>query len=634
MSNVIERIGELLEKLQSPDFYNREEAVNELGSFQEDEAVAGLVMALEDNDLGIREIAAENLVKIKGDTASQLLIKFLGSEDIGSRNLASEILVKIGDDAVEALINELENDDHDIRKFVVDIVGLIKSKKSAPYVSGKLQDSNINVVCSAAEALGEIGDAASIKSLIQAYDNNEDIRLQVVEALGKIGGEEAIGYLYEYLNTDDPMILYAGIDAVGIVGNKDSVKHLLKHLESTDVSIAEAAMSAIVNISIENKGAIEQDLPLDKFSSYLFDGIKNKNKKLTEFTLARLKHWYGQDILNSLLEVLHYVDEEDLKSIVTMLGDIGTSASGAIIKQFPKANSELKIIYLNILKQYVDGSIAQQLLVFKNDTDPEVRRNIAFVLGVSGDPSMIDPLKVMTQDKVGHVRAAAYSALGWFCDESDMQFLFEGLNDKYTDVRDAAMGALILLGPQEVVAQFFEDLHHAETERQRIAANALGLIGDPSVVKPLFQALNHPESSIRKSAIDSLAKIRDIENIDPLMLALNDEKSSVRKSACTAIVSIKGQAIIPEIRFLLDDQDIWVRYHMINIIGNSGNADYGEFIQIFIDGNEDILKLAAIKSLTQLGCKDAISEISKLQNDKNQDIVSAAKDALDNLQDA
>ncbi len=634
MSNEIERIGELLEKLQSPDFYNREEAVIELGSHQEDEAVAGLVMALEDVDLGIRELAADYLVKIKGDVASQLLIKFLGSEDIGSRNLASEILVKIGDGAVNALIDELDNDDHDVRKFVVDILGLIKYKDSAKKVAGKLHDSNINVVCSAAEALGEIGSESALPSLIEAFKSNEDVRLQVVESLGKIGGTKSLNYLIEYLQTDDPMILFAVIDAIGIVGDRNSVEHLIKFLSSDDTSIAEATMSAIVNISIQNKGALDYDLPLDKFVGFLFDGVKNKNKKLTKFTLNRLKHWYGQDVLNSLLEVLHYVDEEDLKSTVKMLGEIGAPASPTILKQFKNATSELKIIYLNILKQYVDEDIAKHLLEYKNDSDPEVRRNIAFTLGASGSQVMIDPLKVMTQDRDGHVRAAAFSALGWLCCENDIDFLFNGLNDRYPDVRDAVMGALILLGSQEVVNSFFEDLSNEDTERQRIAATALGLIGDPNVVEPLLQALNHPESSIRKSAIDSLAKIRDVENTDPLMLALNDENSGVRKSACTALIYIKGQTVIPEIRFLLDDQDLWVRYHMINMIGNSNNSAYGDYIRPFIDGTEDILKIAAIKALAKIGYKDALSDISKLQDDINQDIVKAAKNAINNLQEA
>ena len=103
MSTVVEQIGELLARLQSPDFYDREEAVKELGVRRDEESVAGLVLALEDADPGIRELAAEQLAVIGGPTASQLLIQFLASENIGTRNLASEILVKIGADAVPVL---------------------------------------------------------------------------------------------------------------------------------------------------------------------------------------------------------------------------------------------------------------------------------------------------------------------------------------------------------------------------------------------------------------------------------------------------------------------------------------------------------------------------------------------------
>ncbi len=73
----MERIGELLSRLQSPDFFEREEAVKELGRYREDEAVAGLVLAIEDADLGIRELAADFLTEIKGETASELLCRFL-----------------------------------------------------------------------------------------------------------------------------------------------------------------------------------------------------------------------------------------------------------------------------------------------------------------------------------------------------------------------------------------------------------------------------------------------------------------------------------------------------------------------------------------------------------------------------
>ena len=118
MTPVIERIGHLLAQLQSPDYYEREEAVKELGTYPENEAVAGLVLAIEDSDLGIRELAADFLSRLRKPTAVRLLIRFLGHDDIGTRNLASEILTRIGQPAVEPLLENLGCDDHDIRKFI------------------------------------------------------------------------------------------------------------------------------------------------------------------------------------------------------------------------------------------------------------------------------------------------------------------------------------------------------------------------------------------------------------------------------------------------------------------------------------------------------------------------------------
>ena len=139
-------IGRLLSKLQSPDSGEREEAVHGLGATVCDEAIAGLVLAMEDPDLGVREVAADYLARIKSDTASQLLIRFLAHDDIGTRNLASEVLIKIGAAAVPALLDNIENDDHDVRKFICDVLGMIGDARAVNALIRRLGDYNANVV--------------------------------------------------------------------------------------------------------------------------------------------------------------------------------------------------------------------------------------------------------------------------------------------------------------------------------------------------------------------------------------------------------------------------------------------------------------------------------------------------------
>ena len=634
MTHVIDRISELLTQLQSPDFYEREAAVRELGEYGRDEAVAGLVLAIEDPDLGIREIAAEHLTTIGGGVTSQLLISFLAHDDIATRNLAAEILIKIGKDAVPSLIAGLDSDDHDVRKFIVDVLGLIKDDQAVDAISDRLHDSNINVVCSAAEALGEIASPRAVSSLIETYRETEDARLQAVEALGKIGDPETLPELYAILETDDPMILYASIEALGQIGHKDSAERLAGLLNHADRTISEAALVAIINISIAHQGRIPCDLPLDKFTDFLFDGIRNKNEKITRFTLDRLSHWYGSGVLESLLDVLEYVDEDELNHIVRVLGEFGASASHLIIRKLESAPSPLRLTLLDIIKDFVDDEIARQLLPMTEDSDPDVRRKLAHVLGISGSTDVIPALKKLTGDKVGHVRAAAYGALGWLCSEEDVPSLFEGLNDKYGDVREAAMGALILFNGPVVVRRFSDDLYEEDVERQRLAATALGLIGDASVVPTLVRALNHPEPAIRKSAITALARIKEVDNTSPLKLALSDENSSVRKAAASALIAIEGEKAISDIRILVHDNDIWVQYHAINLMGDAGALEFAEEILECLKCNQDILKIAAARALSRMGYRKAIPAIDKLRRDKNEDIAIAAEQAFSILQEA
>lgn len=631
MVSDVDRIGDLLCQLQSPDFYERQEAVNELASCDQDEAIAGLVMALEDPDLGIRELAADYLSGMKGNIVSQLLIRFLGNEDIGTRNLSAEILVRIGHDAVAPLVAEMDDDDHDVRKFIVDILGLIRDESAVDAVAGKLDDRNTNVVCSAAEALGEIGSPTAIPALMQAYSRCDDCRLQVVEALGKIGHRDALAFLIQNLSEEDPMILYATIEAIGNIGETGAVQHLMRFLDYPDRSIAESALLAVINASITNSGRLDLEVPLDRFADFLFEAIRNKNRRVTQFTLDRLTYWYGHDIIEKLLNVMSFVEEDDLSRITETLGKVGPAVSRQIMHRFPEVPAKTKLALIDILKQFADEEIGNQMMPYAFDQDPDVRQGLAYLFGVSGNIEAIATLKKLAADSVGHVRSAAYAAMGWLCNDRDAEFLFQGLSDPYSDVREAAMGALIIIGGDKVVRRFNEELFCDDVERQRLAATALGLIGDPNVVQPLIQAINHPEPAIRKSAIDSLSRIREIDDPKPLIMALNDENSAVRKSAVSALVAIQGSDAVPELRLLLDDEDIWVRFHTVTAIGDLGQEMFADYIMPLLSSEHDILKIAATKALARMGCRRAIPEIGRLRDERNEDIVKAAELALEAL---
>jgi HEAT repeat protein len=179
-----------------------------------------------------------------------------------------------------------------------------------------------------------------------------------------------------------------------------------------------------------------------------------------------------------------------------------------------------------------------------------------------------------------------------------------------------------------VVAKFNADLYHEDTERQRLAVTALGWIGESEVVDPLLRAINHPDPGIRRLAINSLARIGEVANHEPIVMALNDENNSVRKAAVSTLIALKGAEAIQDIRMLLDDPDVWVKYHTINAIGELGDESLAQYIIPHLTSDHDIIKIAAVKALSQMRSAEVLPVLQQLRGDKNKDLAEAARLAL------
>jgi HEAT repeat protein len=120
----------------------------------------------------------------------------------------------------------------------------------------------------------------------------------------------------------------------------------------------------------------------------------------------------------------------------------------------------------------------------------------------------------------------------------------------------------------------------------------------------------------------------------PLKLALSDEDSNVRRAAASALIAIEGELALNEVRLLLEDEDVWVRYHIIVAMGDIGKADYGPLLAPYLNDDQDIIKIAAAKALAALGYAEAAPAIEKLTEERNQDVVEAARAAARKLEAA
>jgi len=191
-------INELLGGLRSEDATERRYAAEDLGGLNDPAAVQALVKTLEDPVVGVREAAVESLIAIGGREVCEKVIPLLDSEDASLRNYALEILEDLGADAIESLVGLCDSPSSDIRKFALDVLGKIGELcgvNAIGVITSRLDDENVNVAGAAAEALGRIGDPASIPALAGHLGGPPWLQCNVLNAIAQIGGEEARGVI-------------------------------------------------------------------------------------------------------------------------------------------------------------------------------------------------------------------------------------------------------------------------------------------------------------------------------------------------------------------------------------------------------------------------------------------------------
>ncbi len=159
-------------------------AVAALGELRDPRALPALAAALEGPDEeGVRWRAAEALVHI-GPLALDHLLSLAAHEDPDVRWKACVALGEIGDiRAVPALLGRLADSDRFVRTRAVSALVRLGSP-ALPFLTLALEDPDTRVRLGAADALGQIGDAAAIEGLLIAIkDPVESVRRAAAVAL-------------------------------------------------------------------------------------------------------------------------------------------------------------------------------------------------------------------------------------------------------------------------------------------------------------------------------------------------------------------------------------------------------------------------------------------------------------------
>lgn len=179
------------------------------------------------------------------------------------------------------------------------------------------------------------------------------------------------------------------------------------------------------------------------------------------------------------------------------------------------------------LRGQKDSRVAAGVIPLLRDSEADVRRLAAEVLGSGDDLNAVQPLiDALYAQQASDVREAILDALGELRDRAAVPAILDALYDEVRDVRFAAAEALGLIGDARAVVDLIHIMDNDEPELEAMAAMALYKIGTPEALAAI-QHLYDGDHFVHDPAYaktDETVSDGDLPSLDELS-SLNEESA-------------------------------------------------------------------------------------------------------------
>lgn len=589
--------------LQSSDEEERLAALRLLDRKRLEQSLFLLFNALGDDSWRVRKEAADVFLSWPG-AGEHIpdIIRFLYSEEnAGLRNTAVEILTRLGKLAVPYLLDEVRSDDHDVRKFALDILGEIPDERSLSMIQSALKDEDSNVRASAAENLGKLGAASAVPSLLEAMETQDLLlRFTILEAFGQLDVSVPVDRLLAF--KDDKLLRKALLDCLGRVGDASAVPFLVQCLNDDMKNVREAAV-----------------LALSRLSSQAQEVMDSVHKIVTDD--SNLSEVVSELLQSNILAVR--------RAAIDLLGRLGDSRS---------VRHLLDLIDDRELQEEAVGSLValgradiKPLLAVWDDVDTRSRAYLAYVYGAVQSSLTMPQLLAGGRDSDSELRQMSIQALGKVGDDSVLDFLAGALSDTSTDVREAALQALSLLGEryQAKTVRTLSPLMEDQDEQIRMyAVTVLGRLDGKDTEEHLAFAIKDESSEVRSAAIRAVEGKGGAAHLPALMLALTDEDTDVRALAARALGMSGEKAAVKPLELALQDEDMWVRAAAVRSIGSLDGLANEHLIVQGLQDPVGLVSIAALETMQSLGFDDLMQHAEEALAHRDDEVVLAALNIL------
>ncbi len=601
--SIVEKIDQISRALNSSNEETRLQGLRDLATIDSVKGLDLIFTAFGDASWRVRKEAIDLFVKmpVSRELIGEIIELLHAEENAGLRNAAVEILTRMGREAVPMLLDHAGDPDHDVRKFIIDILGDIAAPEAIPNLIHGLEDDDSNVRAAAAENLGKLKTPEAVPALLKAMQN-PDLLLQftILETLSRIASPVTLAELLPY--KDEKLLRKALIDCLGKAGDVTAINELVAALVDPMRNVREAAILALVEIFERYPEQVRQQLTRCERGPATFAVSANLDDELNH-TLRRasvkILGWLGaSDVVEPLLRMLDY--ESLQQEAMTALVDIGRANPQALLTAWPLISGNLRACLAYI---FGEAGCTESLPLLRQglrDNDPQIVRMSAHALG-----------------RVGAIQ--------------ELPALVACLQNASSDVQEAASQALISLGqrfPQETFAELQPLLAHNDPGQRMYTVMVLRELDAPDVLEILSMAVKDAAVEVRRAAVKVFERYDVGEHISTLLLSLTDEDAEVRRTVIEILASCDEEDALDGLQLALQDEDIWVRSAAVRGLGRTASERRRTLVEQAIKDPVGLVSIAALETLVSLVGAGATPQLINALDHADEEVVTAAMNLL------
>lgn len=569
-----------------------------------------LYEAMGDESWRVRKEALEVLFRHPVDetVTEDMILLLRASDNAGLRNSACEALERFGERSLQVLLRYVNDDDPDVRKFVIDVLGNIGSPDAVPKLIPSLRDSDPNVASAAAETIGKIGDPRGVPELLAVLDrSNIPLCYTVLEALGRIGIPIPIDTILSL--SGEQLLKKPLIDCLGAIGDVGAVPILMEGLGEKAKHVRSAAASALLKIRDglpEEKAGASIDAPLRSLAGTPF----------------------ARDLITSIGETEKTLTEQ----LIRIIGLLGDPAAATVLLKGCR-DDRLRGISLQAFRE-IGPKGWQALIDFYCSADEEHKIYISYICGELGVKESSGILRDGMRSGCHMLRRVAAVAAGNIREKEVVGDLETLLNDDELDVRVAAVEALARLADEDSlsVERIARELSASPGPDKR--RSAVSLYAALRMTDRLVRMIKDEDANVRTAAVFSLAELKDSGSVNHLVMSLVDEEPNVRMAAAGALGEFGGELAINSLILALKDPNQWVKCAALRSLGMLKVSESKSAIEELANRSEGLVLIAALRTMLEIDPESARQLCIKALGQGDDEVVKAAIEILSHIDDS